>query len=137
MKRNIRRNIDAGLTGVGIAVVFSSIILGTSLDIRAQMPIALLGVLFMEAGIWGLASRFVPNQRKYTKLRGEGDNMLQLIRELNAAAIAKERGEEDSKRFQETLAAMHESVVKMAGLANVDKDIERDVDGEKQAQESV
>lgn len=125
MKRNIRRHIDAGLTGVGIAVVFSSIILGTSLDIRAQMPIALLGVLLMEAGIWGLASRFVPNQRKYTKLRGEGDNMLHLIRELNAAAIAKERGEEDSKRFQETLAAMHDSVIKMSGLANVDKDLEK------------
>lgn len=89
------------------------------------MPIALLGVLLMEAGIWGLASRFVPNQRKYTKLRGEGDNMLHLIRELNAAAIAKERGEEDSKRFQETLAAMHDSVIKMSGLANVDKDLEK------------
>ncbi len=124
MKRNIRRNIDAGLTGLGIAVIFSSIILGTSLDIRAQMPIALLGVLLMEAGIWGLASKLVPNQRKYTGLRSEGDNMLQLIRELNAAAIAKERGEEDSKRFQETLAAMHESVLKMSTLAIVEKDAE-------------
>ena len=122
MKRNIRRNIDAGLTGLGIAVIFSSIILGTSLDIRAQMPIALLGVLLMEAGIWGLASKLVPNQRKYTKLRTEGDNMLQLIRELNAAAIAKERGEEDSKRFQDTLAEMHDCVVKMSNLANVEKD---------------
>jgi hypothetical protein len=121
LKRNIRRSVDAALTGLGIAVIFSAIILGGSLDIRAQMPIALLGVLLMEAGIWGLASRLVPNQRKYTKLRSEGDNMLQLIRELNAAAIAKERGEEDSKRFQETLAAMHESVVKMSNLANVDK----------------
>ncbi len=124
MKRNIRRNIDAGLTGLGIAVIFSSIILGTSLDIRAQMPIALLGVLLMEAGIWGLASKLVPNQRKYTKLRTEGDNMLQLIRELNAAAIAKERGEEDSKRFQDTLAEMHDCVVKMSNLANVEKDQE-------------
>jgi hypothetical protein len=124
LKRNIRRNIDAGLTGLGIAVIFSSIILGTSLDIRAQMPIALLGVLLMEAGIWGLASKLVPNQRKYTKLRTEGDNMLQLIRELNAAAIAKERGEEDSKRFQDTLAEMHDCVVKMSNLANVEKDQE-------------
>ena len=124
MKRNILLNIDAGLTGLGIAVIFSSIILGTSLDIRAQMPIALLGVLLMEAGIWGLASKLVPNQRKYTKLRTEGDNMLQLIRELNAAAIAKERGEEDSKRFQDTLAEMHDCVVKMSNLANVEKDQE-------------
>ena len=120
MKRNIRRSIDAALTGLGIAVIFSAIILGASLDIRAQLPIALVGVLLMEAGIWGLSSKFVPSQRKYTKLRSEGDNMLQLIRELNAAAIAKERGEEDSKRFQETLAAMHDSVIKMSGLASVE-----------------
>ena len=120
MKRNIRRSIDASLTGLGIAVIFSAIILGASLDIRAQLPIALVGVLLMEAGIWGLSSKFVPSQRKYTKLRSEGDNMLQLIRELNAAAIAKERGEEDSKRFQETLAAMHDSVIKMSGLASVE-----------------
>ena len=124
MKRNIRRSIDAGLTGLGIAVVFSSIILGSSLDIRAQLPIALIGVLLMEAGIWGLASRFVPNQRKYTKLRSEGDKMLDLIRELNAAAISKDRGDEDAKRFQETLAAMHESVVRMSGLASVEHDQE-------------
>jgi len=97
LKRNIRRSIDASLTGLGIAVIFSAIILGASLDIRAQLPIALVGVLLMEAGIWGLSSKFVPSQRKYTKLRSEGDNMLQLIRELNAAAIAKERGEEDSQ----------------------------------------
>jgi len=120
LKRNIRRSIDASLTGLGIAVIFSAIILGASLDIRAQLPIALVGVLLMEAGIWGLSSKFVPSQRKYTKLRSEGDNMLQLIRELNAAAIAKERGEEDSKRFQETLAAMHDSVIKMSGLASVE-----------------
>jgi len=120
LKRNIRRSIDASLTGLGIAVIFSAIILGASLDIRAQLPIALVGVLLMEAGIWGLSSKFVPRQRKYTKLRSEGDNMLQLIRELNAAAIAKERGEEDSKRFQETLAAMHDSVIKMSGLASVE-----------------
>ncbi len=122
MKRNIRRSIDVALTGLGIAVVFSAIILGSSIDIRAQMPIALVGVLLMEAGIWGLAAKLLPNQRKYTKLRGEGDHMLQLIRELNAAAIAKERGEEDSKRFQDTLAKMHDSVIKMADLADVAND---------------
>lgn len=109
-----------GLTAVGIAVVFSSIILGSSLDVRVQMPIALIGVLLMEAGIWGLSARFVPNQRKYTSLRDEGDKMLDLIRELNSAAIAKERGTEDAKRFQQTLEAMHSSVLKMSELASTE-----------------
>lgn len=120
MKKNLRRRIDMGLTALGIAVVFSAIILGDSLDIRAQMPIALIGVLLMEAGIWGLSAKFIPNQRKYTSLRDEGDRMLELIRELNSAAIAKDRGDEDAKRFQQTLEAMHNSVVKMSEMASLE-----------------
>jgi hypothetical protein len=122
LRKSIRRNIDLVLTAVGIAVVFSAIILGTSLDVRAQVPIALIGVLLMEAGIWGLSAKFVPNQRRYTSLRNEGDRMLDLIRELNSAAIAKEIGTEDAKRFQITLEAMHNSVLKMSELASVEAD---------------
>lgn len=127
MKKNMRRSIDIGLTAVGIATVFSSIILGSSLDIRAQMPIALIGVLLMEAGIWGLSAKLIPSQRKYTSLRDEGDRMLELIRELNSAAIAKDRGDEDAKRFQQTLEAMHNSVVTMAGLASLEANSREDV----------
>jgi len=122
LKKNIRRNIDLALTAVGIAVVFSAIILGTSLNVRAQMPIAIIGVLLMQAGIWGLSAKFIPNQRRYTNLREEGDRMLDLIRELNAAAIAKEIGTEDAKRFQRTLEAMHSSVLKMSELASDEAD---------------
>jgi len=43
--------------------------------------------------------------------------MLNLIRELNSAAIAKDRGIEDAKRFQDTLALMHESVTRMSEIA--------------------
>jgi hypothetical protein len=120
LKKSIRRNIDMGLTAVGIAAVFSAIILGASLDVRAQLPIALIGVLLMEAGIWGLSAKFFPNQRKYCSLRDEGDRMLDLIRELNSAAIAKEIGTEDAKRFQRTLEAMHSSVLKMSEFATVE-----------------
>ncbi len=71
----------------------------------------------MEAGVWGLSSKLFPNERKYSMLREEGDNMIALIRELNHAAIAKSTGQEDAKRFQATLEKMHDSVVKMADLA--------------------
>ena len=49
--------------------------------------------------------------------------MIDLIRELNAAAIAKDRGEEDVMRFQNTLALMHESVKRMAELAALEKNL--------------
>ena len=38
MKRSVRRNIDIALTGLGIGIIFSAVILGGSLDIRAQLP---------------------------------------------------------------------------------------------------
>ncbi len=71
----------------------------------------------MEAGVWGLSSKIFPSGRRYSALRAEGDNVLHLIRELNAAAIAKDRGVEDAKRFQSTLEEMHNSVSRMAELA--------------------
>ena len=118
MKRNIRRSIDLGLTGLGIGIIFTAVILGGTLEIQMQLPLALLGVLLMEAGVWGLSSKLFPNERRYSQLRDEGDSMIQLIRELNAAAIAKDTGVEDAKRFQATLQRMHDSVVRMSELAS-------------------
>jgi hypothetical protein len=128
LKRNLRRNIDIALTGLGIGLIFSAVILGGSLDIRAQLPLALIGVLIMEAGVWGLSSKLFPSERRYLRLREEGDRMIDLIRELNNAAIAKDTGSEDARRFQETLQKMHDSVVKMSELAAVE-------DGSKPAAE--
>lgn len=117
MNRNMRRSVEALLTIVGILIVFGSVLFGNDVGIQIQFMMVLLGVLLMEVGVWGLSSKLIPNERRFTRLRGEGDHMLQLIRELNTAAIAKDRGEEDAKRFQNTLANMHESVVRMSELA--------------------
>lgn len=117
MQRQIRRNFDIGLTGLGIGIILCAVILGGSLDIVVQLPMALIGVLIMEAGVWRISTKLFPSERRYTGLRSEGDHMVELIRELNAAAIAKETGQEDAKRFQETLQEMHDSVLKMAELA--------------------
>ncbi len=117
MQRHIRRNFDMGLTGLGIGIILCAVILGGSLDIIVQLPMALTGVLIMEAGVWRISTRLFPNERRYSGLRAEGDRMMELIRELNVAAIAKETGKEDARRFQDTLQAMHDSVSKMSELA--------------------
>ena len=67
-------------------------LLSSSLDIQQQLPLALIGVLLMEAGVWGLSSKGFPNERRYIDLREEGDNIIELIRKLNAAAVAREKG---------------------------------------------
>lgn len=117
MKRNLRRSIDLVLTGLGVAFIFSAVILGGTLDIQLQLPLALLGVLLMEAGVWRLSARLFPSERRYSRLRAEGDRMIELIRELNSAAISRDRGMEDARRFQMTLETMHDSVVRMSALA--------------------
>ena len=123
MNRAIRRSIDIVLTIIGIVIIFSSAIMSDSLQVPIQIVMALIGVLMMEIGVWGMSSRFLPSERRYLELRSEGDQMIDLIRELNAAAIAKDRGEEDVMRFQNTLALMHESVKRMAELAALEKNL--------------
>ncbi len=119
MKHNIRRQIDIALTGLGIALIFVAVLLGASLEIQAQLPIALAGVLLMEAGVWGLSGKMLPNQRRFNRLREEGDNLIRLLRELNEAAIAKRRGDDEAvaSRFDPVLDEMHASVNMMAKLA--------------------
>ena len=103
MKRNIRRSTDVGLTGLGIGIIFTAVILSPSLPVQMQLPIALVGVLLMEVGVWGLPSMVFPNERRYIELRQEGDSIIQLIRQLNAAAVARDQDEDVEDRFQATL----------------------------------
>jgi len=122
LRRNIRRSIDVGLTGLGIGVIFTAVLLSSSLTVEIQLPIALVGVLLMEAGVWGMASKVFPNERRYVGLREEGDYIIQLIRQLNVAAVAREQGTDEDGRFQATLDEMHESVKRMAKLASSEND---------------
>ena len=118
MGRNIRRSIDVALTGLGIGIIFTAVLLSSTLTIQMQLPIALVGVLLMEAGVWGLSSKVFPSERRYGDLRAEGDKIIQLIRQLNNAAVARDRGADDDGSFQATLDEMHDSVKRMAELAS-------------------
>ena len=118
MTRNIRRSIDISLTGLGIGIIFTSVFLGSFLTIQMQLPIALVGVLLMEAGVWGLSSKVFPNERRYISLRAEGEHIIKLIRQLNSAAIARDQGRDNEGLFQATLDEMHDSIKRMAELAN-------------------
>jgi hypothetical protein len=102
-----------------MGVIFGAVLFGPQ-SLQLQVLLVLIGVLILEAGVWGLTSTFLPNERRYLSLREEGDHFLGLIRELNAAAIAKGEGEEDDKLFRETRARMHSSVERMAELAGQD-----------------
>ena len=118
MRRNIRRGTNAGLTGLGIGIIFTAVLISSALTLQMQLLLALIGVLLMEVGVWGLSRKLFPNERRYTELREEGDSIIQLIRQLNAAAVARDQGADADDRFQSTLAEMHDSVKRMAELAS-------------------
>ena len=117
MKRTIRRNANLMLTVSGIGTIFLAVLLGGSWPVQLQMLPVIIGVLLMEAGVWGLAAKLLPNQRKYSSLRAEGDHILSLIRQLNGVAVAKELGIDNNNQFERTMEEMHMSVARMADLA--------------------
>lgn len=120
MRKRIRRSLDMILTAIGVVVIFAAVIMNAALTVKMQLPIVLFGVLLLEAGVWGLSSKMFLNQRHYIKLRAEGDNIIELIRELNSSALARNSGAEDDQRFQSTLDKMHNSVNRMSVLASED-----------------
>ena len=90
-------------------------------DPQIQMIFVIAGVLCIEAGVWGLASKILPTERRYIALREQGDYMIDLIRKLNAAALA---GGKKDQLFRNTLEQMHVSVDRMAELSGQDTTLE-------------
>ena len=118
MKRRLRRAIEFGLPIVGMLIIFGSVLFVPSSSLQIQVVVVLIGVLILEAGVWGLTSGILPNERRYLALREEGDHFLGLIRLLNQAAVEKNHGVTGaSGRFQEAVRLMHASVLRMANVA--------------------
>jgi len=103
-----------------MVLVFTAILVPTiSLNLQLQIIVVLVGLLILEAGVWRLTEKILPNERKYTALREEVDAFIDRIRVLNAQG-GKLRAEEtvaELEAFQNTISALHESVDRMAELA--------------------
>ena len=114
-----RKMIDVSIPFVGIAIVFLAVILISDFNLQARVLTVLVGILFIQAGVWKLTTRFLPSARDYTELRQEVDGFILLVRALNTAALeARDTGSEESwSRFVAAMAAMHDSVEHMAELA--------------------
>ena len=119
LKRKIRRAIEIGIPLLGMGIIFGSVLFGPP-SLQLQVFLVLIGVLILEAGVWGLTSGLLPNERRYLALRAEGDHFLGLIRILNQAAVGRDKGEENDARFRTTRAEMHTSVERMGELAGKD-----------------
>lgn len=99
MKRRIRRVMEAAIPLLGIGMIFLSVLFGPS-SLQLQVILVLVGVLILEAGVWGLTSGLLPNERRYLALREEGDHFIALIRELNSAALRRKRTPKTISAFE-------------------------------------
>ena len=112
LKRRIRRAAEIAMPVLGMGIIFGSVLFGPR-NLQLQVLLVLSGILILEAGVWGLTNGLLPNERRYSALREEGDHFLGLIRILNQAAVARDRGDESDARFRNIRAQMPTSVERM------------------------
>ncbi|MFC1660171.1 hypothetical protein ACFL3S_01720 [Gemmatimonadota bacterium] len=118
--RNLRKTVSAGISVLGAVLVFLAILLPSlSVDLGRQIPVVLLGLLLIEAGVWKLTERILPDHRRFHALRAEVDEFMTLMRTLNSRAVElKILGSDESHTaFQQSLEALHGSVDRMAEVA--------------------
>lgn len=81
--------IDRALTLGGIVVVLVPVLLFA--DSSVQVGVVVVGLLMVEAGVWGLARQLGPDARTYARLRSEVEAFLEAVRELNGRAVDGDR----------------------------------------------
>ncbi len=125
--RTFRRVVATILPIVGMILIFLAILLPSiSLNLQLQILVALIGIVMIEAGVWGLTARVLPSERKFLALRAEVDEFIHLVRELNVRAIAlrKSSTPEKEKALAEATAALHASVDRMAEVAGREAEVQ-------------
>ncbi len=116
-KRTWRRTVNryTPLTGLiaGILLIFAGIVRVAG---AAQFATVALGLVVLEVGVWYMANPIFTNERRYLRLRDQLDDMIDLVRKLNRAAL-KPGAEEELKGLG---SAMHQSVDRMVEVAGVE-----------------
>ena len=123
--RTRRKLVSTGLPVLGTLVILGAVLLVG--DVRAQIVLVVAGLILVEVGIWKLASPLLPNERRFHALRAEVDRFIDLVRELNEAAVRGRdaAGADESASLERTRAGMHASVERMTHVAGkTDQELE-------------
>jgi hypothetical protein len=109
-RRTINRYVGLVTAIIGMAVVLSSFFFLRNLF--AWYATIMVGLLIVLAGFLYGAHPFLTSERRFFELRGEVDRFIDLVRRLNAAAVA-----DGGAEFEQAKAEMLRSVERMADLA--------------------
>ncbi len=126
--RRLRKLIDSGLPIVGTMIIFGVVVFRQELR---DMIFVVIGLLMIEAGVWKLAHKFLPSERKYHALRREGDQFLTLIQQLNRAALLVKEDDSPANReaFERVQGEMQSAIDRMAAVAGkTDSELEGQAD---------
>jgi hypothetical protein len=83
----------------------------------------IFGLLFFQLALVGTFDSLLPNTRVYLELREETDQLLELVRELNAAAVdARRVGMEPDGYTEPIIEQMHETVDRLPKFAGKPSD---------------
>lgn len=116
----LRAVISVGMNLTGMLIVFVAVLAPQiSANLQLQIILVLIGVLLVQAAVWKFTNPFLPSERRYDDLRNEVDEFIDLVRELNAAAVQarKSRAIDATDRMDQVLHRMHLSVDQMGRLA--------------------
>lgn len=103
---------------LGVVLVLAGVLFITD-DLLPQLVVVVLGLLFIQVGIWKLATPVLPSERRYNALRGEVDSFIMLVRRLNRATLenASEPTPANRARLLQVRDEMLESVKRMEEVA--------------------
>jgi hypothetical protein len=107
----------AGLVfAAGLILIVGGIMM--PIPLRFQVMSVVLGILFYQTALLRMYDRFLPNERKYLALRAETDRLLNLVRDMNQAAVtARSMGMDRQGYVEPIVRQMHATVDRMPLVA--------------------
>lgn len=101
--------LEKALAVGGVVAVLVPVV--TLADAVWQIVVVVVGLLLIEAGVWNLARRLPPEDRRYMRLRQEVEAFLEDVRILNDHAVSGDEAavEEDRRRLRDRVDAMVEA----------------------------
>jgi len=119
-KSTWRRNVNRYVPLVGVTIGLVLILSGLAVvDANPELYMrVIIGIVMVVAGYFYAQHPFLSSERKYSGLRDEVDNFVDLVRRLNRTAIAIGGGPE----FDELTTAMRASLARIEELAGKETD---------------
>jgi hypothetical protein len=119
--RRIRASFHLAFTAAGTMIVLYAVAYVEATYDRVLL--VALGLVLIEAGVWRITQSLFPSERAFRPLRLETDYFIGLVRCLNRAALAAQRGSASGAAdLSQVAEEMHHSVDRMLRLAGRTED---------------